>query len=117
MVADTGIVGYAPSPPLVPKSALLKNEENIYIKNNKKIQKVKIKNIEKIELEIPQYTGIPGSGYSYNYTFKVLDNNSKLILLNIVLERNEEKEIIEFLKNKNILLEIKYYDNRNDGTD
>jgi hypothetical protein len=40
-----------------------------------------------------------------------------LILLNIVLERNEEKEIIEFLKNKNILLEIKYYDNRNDGTD
>ena len=23
----------------------------------------------------------------------------------------------EFLKNKNILLEIKYYDNRNDGTD
>ena len=93
------------------------NEEYIYIKNNKKIQKVKIKNIEKIELEIPQYTGIPGSGHSYNYTFKVLDNNSKLILLNIVLERNEEKEIIEFLKNKNILLEIKYYDNRNDGTD
>ena len=93
------------------------NEEYIYIKNNKKIQKVKIKNIEKVELEIPQYTGIPGSGHSYNYTFKVLDNNSKLILLNIVLERNEEKEIIEFLKNKNILLEIKYYDNRNDGTD
>lgn len=93
------------------------NEEYIYIKNNKKIQKVKIKNIEKIELEIPQYTGIPGSGHSYNYKFKVLDNNSKLILLNIVLERNEEKEIIEFLKNKNILLEIKYYDNRNDGTD
>ena len=93
------------------------NEEYIYIKNNKKIQKVKIKNIEKVELEIPQYTGIPGSGHSYNYTFKVIDNNSKLILLNIVLERNEEKEIIEFLKNKNILLEIKYYDNRNDGTD
>ena len=93
------------------------NEEYIYIKNNKKIQKVKIKNIEKVELEIPQYTGIPGSGHSYNYTFKVLDNNSKLMVLNIVLERNEEKEIIDFLKNKNILLEIKYYDNRNDGTD
>ena len=93
------------------------NEEYIYISNKKKIEKVEIKAIEKIELEIPQYTGIPGSGHSYNYTFKLLDNNSKLILLNIVLERNEEKEIIEFLKNKNILLEIKYYDNRNDGTD
>ncbi len=93
------------------------NEEYIYSKNNKKIQKVKIKNIEKVELEIPQYTGIPGSGHSYNYTFKVLDNNSKLMVLNIVLERNEEKEIIEFLKSNNILLEIKYYDNRNDGTD
>ena len=93
------------------------NEEYIYIRNQKKIEKIEIKAIKKIELEIPQYTGIPGSGHSYNYTFKVLDNNSKLILLNIVLERNEEKEIIEFLKNKNILLEIKYYDNRNDGTD
>ena len=93
------------------------NEEYICIRNKKKIEKVEIKAIKKIELEIPQYTGIPGSGHSYNYTFKVLDNNSKLILLNIVLERNEEKEIIEFLKNKNILLEIKYYDNRNDGTD
>ena len=93
------------------------NEEYIYIKKNKKIEKVEIKAIQKIELVIPQYTGIPGSGYSYNYTFKVLDNNSKWILLNIVLERNEEKEIIEFLKNKNILLGIKYNDNRNDGTD
>ena len=93
------------------------NEEYICIRNKKKIEKVEIKAIEKIELEIPKYTGIPGSGHSYNYTFKVLDNNSKWILLNIVLERNEEKEIIEFLKNKNILLEIKYYDNRNDGTD
>ena len=93
------------------------NEEYIYIRNQKKIEKIEIKAIKKIELEIPQYTGIPGSGHSYNYTFKVIDNNSKLILLNIVLERNEEKEIIEFLKNKNILLEIKYYDNRNDGTD
>ena len=93
------------------------NEEYIYIRKKKKIEKIEIKAIKNIELEIPQYTGIPGSGHSYNYTFKVLDNNSKLILLNIVLERNEEKEIIEFLKNKNILLEIKYYDNRNDGTD
>ena len=93
------------------------NEEYICIRNKKKIEKVEIKAIKKIELEIPQYTGISGSGHSYNYTFKVIDNNSKLILLNIVLERNEEKEIIEFLKNKNILLEIKYYDNRNDGTD
>ena len=39
------------------------------------------------------------------------------MVIDIVLERDEEKEIIEFLKNKNILLEIKYYDNRNDGTD
>ena len=93
------------------------NEENIYIRNNKKIEKVEIKTIKTIKLEMPQYTGIPGSGYSYNYTFKILDNNSKLILLNIVLDRNEEKEIIDFLKNKNILLEIKYYDNKNDGTD
>ena len=93
------------------------NEEYIYIKNNKKIQKVKIKNIEKVELEIPQYTGIPGSGHSYNYTFKVLDNNSNSMVIDIVLERDEEKEIIDFLKNKNILLEIKYYDNKNGGTD
>ena len=93
------------------------NEEYIYIRNKKKIEKIEIKDIKNIELEIPQYTGILGSRHSYNYKFKVLDNNSKLILLNIVFERNEEKEIIEFLKNKNILLEIKYYDNRNDGTD
>ena len=93
------------------------NEEYIFIKNNKKIEKIEIKAIKKIELEIPQYTGIPGSGHSYNYTFRILDNNSKLIVLNIVLERNEEKEIIDFLKSNNILLEIKYYDNRNDGTD
>ena len=93
------------------------NEEYIYIRNKKKIEKIEIKAIKKIELEIPQYTGIPGSGHSYNYTFKVLDNNSRLILLNIVLERNEEKEIIDFLKNNNILLEIEYYDNKNGGTD
>ena len=93
------------------------NEEYIYIKNMKKIEKVEIKAIKKIKLEIPQYTGIPGSGHSYNYTFRILDNNSKLMVLNIVLERNEEKEIIDFLKSNNILLEIKYYDNRNDGTD
>ena len=68
------------------------NEEYIYIRNQKKIEKIEIKAINKIELEIPQYTGIPGSGHSYNYTFKVLDNNSKLMVLNIVLERNEEKE-------------------------
>ena len=72
------------------------NEEYIYIRNQKKIEKIEIKAINKIELEIPQYTGIPGSGHSYNYTFKVLDNNSKLMVLNIVLERNEEKEIIGF---------------------
>lgn len=93
------------------------DEEYIYIKNNKKIQKVKIKNIEKVELEIPQYTGIPGSGHSYNYTFKVLDNNSNSMVIDIVLERDEEKEIIDFLKNNNILLEIEYYDNKNGGTD
>lgn len=93
------------------------NEEYIYIKNNKKIQKVKIKNIEKVELEIPQYTGIPGSGHSYNYIFKVLDNNSNSMVIDIVLERDEEKEIIDFLKNNNILLEIEYYDNKNGGTD
>jgi hypothetical protein len=39
------------------------------------------------------------------------------MVLNIVLERNEEKEIIEFFKNNNILFEIKYYDNKNGGTD
>ena len=93
------------------------NEEYIYIRNKKKIEKVEIKAIKKIKLEIPQYTGIPGSGHSYNYTFRILDNNSKLILLNIVLERYEEKEIIDFLKNNNILLEIEYYDNKNEGTD
>lgn len=93
------------------------NEEYIYIKNNKKIQKVKIKNIEKVELEIPQYTGIPGSGHSYNYTFRILDNNFNSMVIDIVLERNEEKEIIDFLKNNNILLEIEYYDNKNGGTD
>lgn len=93
------------------------DEEYIYIKNNKKIQKVKIKNIEKVQLEIPQYTGIPGSGHSYNYTFKILDNNSNSIVIDIILERDEEKEIIDFLKNNNILLKIEYYDNKNGGTD
>ena len=93
------------------------NEEYIYISNKKKIEKVEIKAIEKIELEIPQYTGIPGSGHSYNYTFRILDNNSNSMVIDIVLERDEEKEIIDFLKNNNILLEIKYYDNINDGTD
>lgn len=93
------------------------NEEYIYIRNQKKIEKIEIKAIKKIELEIPQYTGIPGSGHSYNYKFRILDNNSNSMVIDIVLERDEEKEIIDFLKTKNILLEIKYYDNRNDGTD
>ena len=93
------------------------NEEYIYIRNQKKIEKIEIKAIKKIELEIPQYTGIPGSGHSYNYTFRVLDNNSNSMVIDIVLERDEEKEIIDFLKNINILLEIKYYDNKNAGTD
>ena len=93
------------------------NEEYIYIKNNKKIAKVEIKAIKKIELEMPQYTGIPGSGHSYNYTFRILDNNSQLMVLDIFLERNEEKEIIDFLKTNNILFEIMYYDNKNGGTD
>ena len=69
------------------------------------------------EVKISQYTGIPGSGHSYNYTFRILDNNSNSMVIDIVLERGEEKEIIDFLKNNNILFEIKYYDNRNDGTD
>ena len=93
------------------------SEEYMYIKNNKKIEKVEIKAIKKIELEIPQYTVIPGSGHSYNYTFRILDDYSKLMVVNIVLERNEETEIIDFFKNNNILLEIKYYDNKNGSTD
>ena len=34
-----------------------------------------------------------------------------------MLERNEEKELIKFLKDKNIEVILKYYDNRNYKTD
>lgn len=93
------------------------NDQYICVKNNKKIQKVDIDNIEQIELKVPKYTGIPGSGYSYSYSFIIIDNNKKVISLDIVLEREEEKEIIDLLKLYNINFEVEYYDNKNEGSD
>ncbi|MBQ8293299.1 MAG: hypothetical protein IJX78_05820 [Bacilli bacterium] len=93
------------------------NNQYICVKNNKKIQKVDIDKIDKIELKIPQYTGIPGSGYSYFYTIKIFENCKNTIVLDIVLERNEEKELINFFNLNNIKFEVEYYDNRNEGSD
>ena len=87
------------------KGILLKNEELVSF----------LKSINKIELSVPKYTGIPGSGYDYTYTFNVLCKNSKTTTFTIVLEREEEKQIISYLKEKKINIDIIYCDNKYEG--
>ena len=53
--------------------------------------------------------------YSYDYTINILGKDLNRYGLSIVLERNEEKELIKFLKDKNIEVILKYYDNKHDG--
>lgn len=92
-------------------------EHSIYFKKRKKRNEIEIKDIENMIIEIPKYSAIPGSGYSYSYTFIVTDSNNKKIIFRTVLERYEEQEILDIIKNKIKNLEIKYYDNKNDGLD
>ena len=55
------------------------------------------------------------AGCSYDYTIDILGKDLNRYRLSIVLERNEEKELIKFLKDKNIEVILKYYDNKHDG--
>lgn len=93
------------------------NDEAIYFRKHKKSNKIYFIDIDKIELSIPKYTAIPGSGYDYTYTFNVFCKNSKITTFTIVLDREEEKEIIEYFKNKNIIIDIIYFDNKYEGGD
>ncbi len=95
------------------KSLTLTNQ-SICLRKRKHVKLIQFKNIEKIEFAIPKYTSIPGSGYDYAYTFAIFEVNSKNYRFNIVLEKNEEKEIIDFLQDKKVNVVIKYYDNKND---
>ena len=90
---------------------LVLDDKLIYFRQGKYIINMKLSNINKIRLSIPQYDGIPGSGRDYNYKFKVfLLNDIKYI--DLILERKEEKEIVEFLRDKNIEVLIEYFDNK-----
>ena len=91
------------------------NDEAIYLRRGKKINIVKLNSIVNVTMTIPMYSSIPGTGCSYDYTIDILGKDLNRYRLNIVLERNEEKELIKFLKDKNIEVILKYYDNKHDG--
>lgn len=91
------------------------NDEAIYLRRRKKINIIKLNSIVNITMTIPMYSSIPGAGCSYDYTIDILGKDFNRYRLNIVLERNEEKELIKFLKDKNIEVILKYYDNKHDG--
>lgn len=91
------------------------NDEAIYLRRRKKINIIKLNSIVNITMTIPMYSSIPGAGCSYDYTIDILGKDLNIYRLNIVLERNEEKELIKFLKDKNIEVILKYYDNKHDG--
>jgi hypothetical protein len=71
--------------------------------------------IDSCEISIPKYDGIPGSLYDHSYNFKIITKNKNKYYLSIILERLEEKEIINFLNDKKVKLNYKYIDNRNNG--
>jgi len=73
-------------------------------------------NIGLINISIPKFDTLPGSGYSYSYLFIILTKNSKPKKFSIVLDRNEEKELLKLLKDHNIQYNIKYYDNSYNNT-
>ena len=91
------------------------NDETIYLRRRKKINIIKLNSIVNVTMTIPMYSSIPGAGCSYDYTIDILGKDLNRYRLNIVLERNEEKELIKFLKDKNIEVILKYYDNKHDG--
>jgi uncharacterized membrane protein len=93
------------------------NNERIHIRNRKNINVIKFTNIEKIELSIPKYTSIPGSGYDYTYTINIFDLNSNRYGISLVLEKHDEKELIEFIQEKNLNLIVNYHDNKYEGID
>lgn len=47
--------------------------------------------------------------------FKIFSSQAKTIIFTFVLEREEERAIVELLNNKNIDLTIKYFDNMYEG--
>ena len=87
------------------------SNDSIYFVKRKDVFRIKYKEIDTLEYEIPRYIGIPGSGLSYDYSFKIIDKSKCKHCFSIVLEREEEKEIIEILKKEEINLVLKYYDN------
>ena len=91
------------------------NDEAIYLRRGKKINIIKLNSIVNVTMTIPMYSSIAGSGCSYYYTIGILGKDLNRYRLSIVLERNEEKELIKFLKDKNIEVVLKYYDNKHDG--
>lgn len=94
--------------------SLTLNNQSICFKKRKHTKLIKFKNIEKIELSVPKYSGVPGSGYGYAYTFKIVELNSNKYVFTIVLEKAEEKEIIQSLEDNKVNLVIQYYDNKNE---
>lgn len=86
-------------------------DDKIYFVIRKNIYKIHFKDISTFKMSIPRYCGVPGSGLDYTYTFKVEDLSKKEQVFSMVIERNEEKEIIEFLRKKNINLVLDYFDN------
>lgn len=91
------------------------NDEAIYLRRGKKINIIKLNSIANVTMTIPMYSSIPGAGCNYDYTIDILGKDLNRYRLSIVLERNEEKELIKFLKDKNIEVILKYYDNKHDG--
>ena len=72
-------------------------------------------NIDYLNIKIPKFDSIPGSGCTYSYLFLIFTKDAKPIKFNIVLERKEEKELLSLLKEYNINHSISYYDNSKDA--
>ena len=92
------------------------DDDKICLVNDKNKDEIYYKDIIVIRFDIPKYDGLIGSGYDYTYNMCIATIN-KMSKLFIVLERSEEKEIIEFLKRKNVNLKLNYIDNKYEGGD
>lgn len=88
------------------------DDKFICLRNGKNVNIIKINEIKKIIFGVPKYNGSIGSGIDYTYKFKVLDVNLEKYNLSIILDREEEKEIINFFKEYKINYQLELLDNR-----
>lgn len=90
-------------------------KDHINFVTRKNFNKILLTDILEFQLKVPKYSGIPGSLYSYDYEFKVKDNLNKMFYFNMILETQEQKELIKYLTDNNVKLDIMHIDNKYKG--